>query len=57
MARLSARNRSHATEDTATVVTPEYFDHLVSETERPARDANAKMAQLLRDTRGAVEHR
>jgi hypothetical protein len=57
MARFSARTRSHATEDTATVVTPEYFDHLVSETERPAREPNAKMAQLLRDTQGAVEHR
>lgn len=57
MARLSARARSHATEDTATVVTPECFDHLVSETERPAREPNAKMAQLLRDTQGTVEHR
>lgn len=57
MARLSARTRSRATEDPATVVTAEYFDHLVDETERPAREPNARMAQLLRDTRGAVEHR
>lgn len=43
--------------DPCTVVTYEYFDHLVRETERPAREPNAKMAQLLRDTQGGVEHR
>ena len=56
MLRTAARKDSSLTDERDLLVTDECFDHLKSESDRPARAADPKMVNFFRSMRGTVAH-
>jgi len=56
MLHAAARKDSSLTDERDLLVTNEYFDHLQSEADRPARTPDPKMVNFFRSMRGAIKH-
>jgi len=57
MARSTTNADTSLSDGQGTVVTDEFFVELVEETQRPPRKPTEKMRELLRKTRGSIQHR
>jgi hypothetical protein len=57
MARSATNEDTSLTDGKGTVVTDEFFVELVEETQRAPRKPNEQMRELLRKTRGSIQHR